>query len=402
MKIKLGVLFGGPTTEHEISVITALQAIEHIDSEKYEVVPIYIDKNREWYTGSDLLKIENYKDTKMLLSGLVNVVLYNKNGEFVLQRKNGLFKSVVKKVDIVMPLVHGYNMEDGTIEGYLDMIGVPYTGSDIFGCVVGQDKVFQKQIMEAIKIPVLPYDWFYDVDFMEDENNVISRLEKIGYPLIVKPARLGSSVGISIAKNQEELIAAIEDAIVYDEKIVVEKFLENIVELNCSVLGNHEIAEASVIEEVMGKDEFLSYQDKYMGSGKTKGKVSGSKGMASTNRIIPARIDDKLTSKIEKYSVKAFNAVGASGVVRIDYLMDKKTKEVYLNELNTIPGSLAFYLWAEKGKSYTELLNDIIELGIKRYKKKEKKTSSFDTNILNSFNSYSGSKGIKGFKGIKK
>jgi len=401
MKIKLGVLFGGPTTEHEISVITAVQAMEHIDSEKYDIVPIYVGKNREWYTGSDLLNIENYKNMGMLLSGLINVVLYNRNGEFVLQKKNGLFKSVVRTVDIVMPLVHGYNMEDGNIEGYLNTIGVPYTGSDIFGCVVGQDKVFQKQIMESAKIPVLPYEWFYDSDFRENEKAIIDRLEKIGYPLIVKPARLGSSVGINVAKNKKELLSAIEEAASYDEKIVVEKALTKFVELNCSVLGNNEIADTSVIEEVMGSDEFLSYRDKYMGSGKTKGKICSTKGMASTNRIIPARIDEKITDKIEKYSIKAFKALGASGVVRIDYLMDKKTKEVFINELNTIPGSLAFYLWTEKNKSYTELLNNIIDLGVKRYKKNEKKTTSFDTNILNDFNGLTGQKGVKGVKGSK-
>lgn len=399
MKIKVGVLFGGPTTEHEISVITALQAIEHIDAEKYDIVPIYITKDREWYTGSDLLNIDNYKDMGMLISGLSNVILFNRDNEFVLQKKKGLFKNVINKVDIVMPIVHGFNMEDGTIEGYLDMIGVPYTGSDIFGCVVGQDKVFQKQILEASKIPVLPYEWFYDVDFGTDDKKIIEKLEKIGYPLIVKPARLGSSVGISVAKNKKELIKSIEDACEYDEKIVVEKALTNYVELNCSVLGNHEVAEASVIEEVMGADEFLSYKDKYLGSG--KGKIQSSKGMASTNRIIPARIDDKIANKIQKYSVEAFKALSANGVVRIDYLMDKKSKNVYLNELNTIPGSLAFYLWKENGKNYTELLNNLIELGIKRYKKKEKKTFSFDTNILNDFNGFSGAKGVKGVKGSK-
>lgn len=398
MKIKLGVLFGGPTTEHEISVITALQAIEHIDTEKYDIVPIYIDKNREWYTGSDLLNIENFKDMGMLLSGLTNVVLINRDNEFILQKKKGLFKNIINKVDIVMPIVHGFNMEDGTIEGYLDMIGVPYTGSDIFGCVVGQDKVFQKQILEASKIPVLPYEWFYDVDYEADSKKIITKLEKIGYPLIVKPARLGSSVGISIAKNKKELESSIETATLYDDKIVVEKALTNFVELNCSVLGNHEVAEASVVEEVMGTDEFLSYKDKYLGS--VKGKLDTSKGMASTNRIIPARIDEKITKNIQKYSIEAFKALNANGVVRIDYLMDKKTKEVYLNELNTIPGSLAFYLWKENGKNYTELLNNLIELGIKRYKKKEKKTYSFDTNVLNDFNGF-GSKGTKGIKGSK-
>lgn len=401
MKIRVGVLFGGPTTEHEVSVITAVQAIEYIDKEKYDIVPIYIDKNREWYTGTDLLNIDNYKDMNLLISGLSNVVLYKRNNEFVLQRKKGLFKNVINKVDIVMPIVHGFNMEDGTIEGYLEMIGVPYTGSDIFGCVVGQDKVFQKQIVESAKIPILPYEWFYDSEYQEDEKKIITKLERIGYPLIVKPARLGSSIGIAVAKNKEELVKAIEDAILYDEKIVVEKALTDYVELNCSILGNSEIATPSVIEEVMGKDEILSFNDKYFGSGKTKGKIQGSKGMASTDRVIPARIDDKTASKIEKYSINAFKALSASGVVRIDYLMDKKTKDIYLNELNTIPGCLAFYLWTVKDKSYTELLNDIIELGIKRYKKKEKKTFSFDTNLLSDFSSLVGTKGVKGMKGSK-
>lgn len=396
MKIKLGVLFGGPTTEHEISVITAVQAMEFIDRNKYDVIPIYISKDREWYTGSDLLNMDNYKNIDNLLSGLFNVILCKKNKEFIIQKKNGLFKSSITTIDIVMPIVHGFNMEDGTIEGYLDMLGIPYTGSDIFGCVVGQDKVFQKQILAANNIPVLPYVWFYDTDYQANEKNIITKIEKIGYPVIIKPARLGSSIGINVAKNKTELIKAIEEAINYDEKIVVEKALTNFVELNCSVLGNYEVTNASAIEEVMSSAEFLSYQDKYVGSGKTKGKINGSKGMVSADRVIPARIDSKIADKIEKYSIAAFKALSASGVVRIDFLMDKKTKEIYINELNTIPGCLAFYLWAPKNKFYTTLLNEIIDLGIKRYKKKEKKTRSFDTNILSDFG------GLKGLKGSKK
>ena len=368
MKIKVGLLFGGPTTEHEISIITAVQAASAIDKEKYEIVPIYITKTREWYTGSDLLSIENYKDMEFLLSGLTNVILYNKNNEFVLQKKKGLFKNIVNKVDIILPIVHGYNMEDGTIQGYLNMLGVPYIGSDIFGASVGQDKVFQKQILEATKLPVLPYVWFNDTEYEENESKVLTSIENLGYPVIVKPARLGSSIGINVAKNLEELKEALEEAIKYDEKIVVEKALTDFFELNCSVLGNSEITETSLIEEVSGEDEILSYSDKYMNSGK-------SKGMVSTNRIIPARIKETETKKIEKYAVDAFRALGASGVVRIDFLMDKKSKKIYLNELNTIPGSLSFYLWKDKGISYTELINRVIDLGIKRYYKNNKKTN---------------------------
>lgn len=396
MKIKVGVLYGGKTTEHEVSIITAVQAMGFLNSEKYEVIPLYLTKENEMYTGNPLKEMEIYKEPELLKRYCKNVVMYNKNGAIILQNKQGIFKRTVAEVDIVVPAVHGFGMEDGNIQGLLNVVGVPYTGSDIYGCTVGQDKVFQKQILEAENILVPKYEWFYDNEFFEDDKEILDRLKKLKFPLIVKPARQGSSIGIKVAKDMDSLRSAILEAIKYDEKILVEEVIANMVELNCSVLGSTNYTETSAIEQVMGEDEILSFNDKYIGNGAKKGtnklKMGASKGMVSTSRVIPAEIPDKLKEEIEKTSKKAFRALGASGVIRIDYLYDKKSKKLYVNELNSIPGSLSFYLWTPLKKNYPELLDDLINISVKRYKK-FKKTSSFDSNILSSFN---GSKGIKG------
>lgn len=395
MKIKVGVLYGGKTTEHEVSIITAVQAMGFLNKEKYEVIPMYLTKTNEMYTGEPLKEMDIYKEPELLKRYCKNVVCYNKNGCLTLQNKNGIFKRTVAEVDIVIPAVHGYNMEDGNIQGMLEVFGVPYTGSDIYGCTVGQDKVFQKQILQAEGIPVTKYTWFYDSEYYENYDKILSEVKNIGYPVIVKPARQGSSIGIGIAKNEEKLKEVIEEAIKYDDKILIEEVIPNMMELNCSVLGSNSYIETSVIEQVMGKDEILSFNDKYIGSASKKcsKKFGSSKGMVSANRIIPANISEKLADDISDTSKRAFRALGANGVVRIDYLYDEKSKKFYVNELNTIPGCLSFYLWVPLNKEYDELLDDIINLGIKRYKNKLKKTTVFESNILSTFD---GAKGIKG------
>lgn len=389
MKLRIGVIFGGESVEHEVSIISAVQAMKSIDTEKYEIIPLYIGKDREWYTGKLLMNIETYKDMNLLKKYATNVVLTNKEDKFVLIKKKGL-RRIVDYIDVALPVVHGTNVEDGTLQGYLELIGIPYAFSNLYSASIGQDKVFQKQILESSGIPVVKYDWFFDNEFRENEKEILKKIKKIGYPVMVKPARLGSSVGISKVKNEDEIIDAINEAIKYDEKILVEKVVENLVEVNCSVLGNYEYQEASEIEEVMGLDEFLSYKDKYLGNSKTKGKSS--KGMVSTNRILPARLDDKLTNNIKETSKETFRVLNACGVIRIDYLIDKKTNKFYVNETNTIPGSLSYYLWEATGKEYKALLDDIISLAIKTYKRKKKKTYSFETNILSN---YGGCKGTK-------
>ena len=393
MKIKVGVIFGGSTVEHEVSIISAVQAMDSLNKEKYDIYPIYISKDRTWYTGKMLADIDIYRDFGTLKRYAKKVNLYNKDGQFVLQSVTGL-KRIVTDLDIILPVVHGNNMEDGTVQGYLELVGVPYVGSGVLGSSLGQDKVVMKQVFESENIPVVPYTYFYDSEYYMDKDIILKNVKKIGYPVIVKPATLGSSVGITYVKDAKGLDNAIEEAIKYDVKIIVEKAVENLIEVNCSVLGNYENQETSTLEEVMSTEEFLTYADKYIGSSKTKGSKA-TKGMARTSRIIPARLDDKTTKEVKDIAKQAFRALNLSGVCRIDFLIDGETKKVYINEPNTIPGSLSFYLWEATDKSYEQLLDEMITLAIKQYKTKHSKTFSFETNILSGYN------GIKGFKGAK-
>lgn len=396
MKIKLGVIFGGETVEHEVSIISALQALQNLNKDKYDIIPLYISKNRTWYTGDKLTNIETFKNFENNKKYVTPVTLYKKDNKFYLQNTTGLIRKDITDIDIVLPIVHGNNVEDGSLAGYLDTIGIPYVGPHVLGAALGQDKVTMKQVMKTENIPVVDFIWFFDSEYLDNKENILKDIKKLGYPVVVKPATLGSSVGITFVKSEKEVEEAIEEAISYDNKIVVEKAVENLVEVNVSVLGNYESQKVSPLEEVMGLDEILSYSDKYLGGSKTKG--SGSKGMASTNRIIPARISEKLTKDIQETSKKVFKLLNLSGVCRIDYLIDKKTEKFYVNEPNTIPGSLSFYLWKEAGVEYKDLLDEMISIAIKEYKNKSKKTMSFESNILAGF---SGSKGTKGLKGTK-
>lgn len=392
--IKIGVIYGGPTVEHEVSIISAVQAMNHLDKDKYDIYPIYVAKDRTWYTGKMLMEMDVYRDFDTLKRYAKRVTLYNQNGVYKLQSLKG-FKRTVAELDVILPVVHGNNMEDGTLQGYLDLVGIPYVGSGVLGSALGQDKVVMKQVFKSCGLPIVDYIWFYDNEYYDNKEEILNKIEKIGYPVIVKPATLGSSVGITFVHSKDEVEKAILESIDYDTKIVVEAAVNNLVEVNCSVLGNYEHQEASVLEEVMSTTDFLTYQDKYIGG--SKGKLKGpSKGMASASRIIPARLDEKITAEVQNYAKEAFKILGLSGVCRIDFLIDSKTNKVYINEPNTIPGSLSFYLWEKTNKTYTELLDEMVTIAIKNYKAKSKKTTTFETNILSNFG------GTKGVKGIKK
>lgn len=404
MRIKVGVIFGGESVEHEVSIISAIQAMNKIDQEKYDIIPIYITKDREWYTGDMLRDIESYQDLSLIKKFAKNVVLFCDKGSFVLKQKSGLFGRIVTDVDIIFPIVHGTNVEDGALQGYLQTIGVPYVGPNVYAAAVGQDKVYMKRIFEGENLPITKFVWFYDIDYKNSQEEILKKVGKLKYPVIIKPATTGSSVGIGTANNEEELVNAIDDAINYDSKILVEEMVGNLKEVNISVLGNYEHQKLSEIEEVISADKFLTFNDKYIGGGKIKGKQgfkssirsNSSKGMLSASRKLPAEIDEEERRDVEDIAVKAFKALGSSGVCRIDFLIDDKTKKVYINEINSIPGSLAFYLWESKNKKYTELLDDMINIGVKDYKKRSSKTHSFDSNILSGYAFSSGSKGMKG------
>lgn len=404
MKIKVGVIYGGETVEHEVSVISAMQAMNKLDQDKYDIIPIYITKDREWYTGEMLKDIEVYQDLSLIKKYGKNVVLYYKNGSFILQKKS-FPKTVVTEVDIVFPIVHGTGVEDGGLQGYLQTVGIPFVGSDVYASVVGQDKVFMKDIWKNSELPITNYEWFYDVDYKQDSDKVIEKVEKIKYPVIVKPATTGSSVGIAVCGNREELVEAIDDAIQYDKKILVEEVVQNLKEVNIAVMGNYEHQKVSEIEEVISANKFLTYADKYVGGGKGKLKgvkapvKSSSKGMASANRKLPADLSEKIRKEVEQVAIEAFKALGSSGNSRIDFLIDEDKNKVYINEINSIPGSLAFYLWEAKGVDFSSMLDEMINIGVKDYKKRVSKTHSFDTNILQGFAAHGGVKGLKGAKG---
>lgn len=395
--IRVGVIFGGETVEHEVSIISAIQAMNKMDTQKYEIVPIYITKDRRWYTGEILKEMETFQDLNLLKRYTKNVVLCSHKGRFILQ-STGLFKREIKEIDIAFPIVHGTNVEDGNLQGYLATVGIPYVGASVAAAALGQDKVFQKQIWSTEDLSITNYVWFFDSEYNENKADIIKKVSKLKMPVIVKPANLGSSVGIEIAHDKEELAAAIEDAITYDSKILVEEVVANLKEVNISVLGTYDNYELSVIEEVMSDNELLTYKDKYIGSSKKDG--TSSKGMLSTARKIPANISSKMEKEVQELAAKSFKALGLAGNVRIDFLIDTKKNKVYLNEVNTIPGSLAFYLWDPKGKDYSTLLDDMINIAVKEYKRKTSKTHSFESNILEGYNGLKGAKGLKGSKKI--
>jgi len=387
MKIRVGVLFGAKSVEHEVSIITAVQAMNYMNTDKYEIVPIYISKDLEMYTGNILIDIDSYKDFNLIKKYCKKVNLINKKGNFILQSTKW-FKRKIDEIDIAFPIVHGANCEDGTIQGYLETLGIPYVGSNVVSSAIGQDKVFMKQVFASNDIPIKKYIWFNDFEYLEDKENLYKKINELKYPLIIKPATLGSSIGINIVNDISNLDNAIEEAICYDTKVVIEEVVTNLIEVNCAVLGNASNMQVSTVEEVIASDKILSYNDKYVGE------VKGStKGMLSSRRIMPARIDKKIYNEVLDLSKKVFKCLNNKGVARIDFLIDSKSKKIYVNEINTIPGCLAFYLFEQL--EYSKILDIMINDAIKNYKKRKNITYTFSNNILSNMGSKSLKRGVK-------
>ena len=401
MKLNIAVFFGGETVEHEVSIISALQAMRAMNNDKYEIYPVYITKDRTMYTSPLLADIRSYRNIRSLLEECEPVGFVRENGKvMMLYTKQGLFKKKAPvAIDCAVPVMHGTNGEDGTIQGFLEALKLPYAGCDVIAAGIGQDKVLQKHILHDAGIPVTDWFWCYGEAFDDDQEAVMERVRKIGYPVILKPARTGSSIGISIAHNDEEYIECFEEARQYDEKVITEKVIKPMIELNCSVLGDSYKAKPSVLEQVGhgSANELLDFRDKYQGGGAKKTGNEESQGMASAARIVPAPIPDDKTEEIRDLACKIFRTLGAAGVCRIDFMMNSETGEIYANEINTIPGSLAFYLWEATGMRFAELMDELIRLALDRARRKERMTFSYDTNLLETY-SESSAKGAKGAK----
>lgn len=397
MKINVAVLFGGKSVEHEVSVISAVQAMQSIDESKYAVFPVYITKSNELYYSESMRDIEEFKNIPALISKSERINIETSSGRtYLVPQRKKLFakQKPIAAVDVAFPIVHGTNVEDGALQGFLKTLNLPFVGCDVLSSAVCMDKYAMKVMLRDAGFPVLPGIRFTSQDYRNEQSVVKSIEEIFKYPVIVKPVNLGSSVGISKADNTRELEDALELAFGFAERVLVEPAVTPLREINCSVLGDYTEAEASELEEPLSADKILSYKDKYMDGGK---KTGGSKGMSSLKRKIPADIPADTAESIKKTAVDAFKYLDCNGVVRIDFLMNADTGEFWINEFNTIPGSLAFYLWEPVGVKYPQLLDKMISLALKRQRANEEITYSFDTNILSSA-SFGGAKGSKGAK----
>ena len=394
MKTKIGVFFGGRSTEHEISVISANQAMHAINRDKYEVTPIYITKQGKWYTGEALFDVANYRDTKSLLEKCQEVYMRPIYGDYKLYKlKKPMFGSdVLTELDVVIPVLHGSNGEDGTFEGILDSIGIPYAGCDVLASSNGMDKITMKMILRSCDIPVVDFVWFTDKQWFSQGEQLIDRIEaSLGYPVIVKPANLGSSVGIGRAADRARLVDCIAEAANYSSRIIVEHMVDNLKEINCSVLGDCDDYRTSVCEEPIKSGEILSYEDKYMGGG---AKTKGARGMAVSQKRIPAEIPESMSERIRFLAGETFRVLSCQGVSRVDVIVDNDSGEIYVNEINTIPGSLSFYLWEATGISFPELMDTLVKLALKRQRQRERKTVTYDRNIFSLGGGVKG--GVKG------
>lgn len=380
MKINVGVVFGGRSVENEISVITANQAMQAMDKEKYSITPIYITKTGRWYSGEALLDVENYRDTKKLLSQCEEVYMRPVYGDHNLYRvkKKFLQSETVTKLDVILPALHGTNCEDGTFQGIMEFCGIPYTGCNTLASANGMDKITMKMILKECGIPVVDYCRFSDKEWDDCKENIINDIEKkLGYPVIAKPANSGSSVGIRAAHNREELLDAVSYAISFTSRIIVEKYVQKLKEVNCAVLGNYYECQASVCEVPVRSGEILSYQDKYMNGGSKQ-----SKGMQSTVREIPANLPEKATNFIRETACATFRALDCDGVARIDFIIDEATDDIFVNEINTIPGSLSFYLWEYSQINFGTLIDKLIDIAFRRRQDAGFKAVNYGENIF--------------------
>ena len=293
-----------------------------------------------------------------------------------------------------IPVLHGTHGEDGIFEGVLETIGIPFAGCDTLSSANGMDKITMKMILKSEGIPVVDYVWFTDYQWQQDHEVWLDKVEKeLGYPVIVKPANLGSSVGISKASDRAALTEAIDNATKFAERIIVEHMVEQLKEINCSVLGDADEHQSSVCEEPIKSGDFLSYEDKYMGGTKTDA------GMQSSDKRIPADLPEAVSEKIRHIAGETFRVLSCHGVSRVDVMIDEKDGAIYVNEINTIPGSLSFYLWEASGISFEQLMDRLVQLALKRKRLQDRKTFTYDSNI---FALGGGVKGAKGAKGTKR
>jgi D-alanine-D-alanine ligase len=378
-KRNVAIIFGSRSAEHEVSIITAHQLIGVLDKNKYEIIPIYITKDGDWLTGEKLLNINAF--TKSLPTPATFDRAYispSPQDRCVVREKSGLFRSSKRiPIDVAFPVMHGPHGEDGTLQGLLELAGIPYVGAGVLGSAVGMDKIVMKAVFRENNLPTVNYIWCTTNEWKSKPMEIIKGIEDaLNYPVFVKPANSGSSIGVSKAQNTEGLKFALDVASQYDRRIIVDEGVENVMEVNCSIMGNYDLV-ASVCEQPISTGELLSFDDKYTHEN------GATSGMNGAERIIPAPISAELTNEIQELSKKAYRVLDCKGIARVDFLVDKKTEKPYVNEINTIPGSFSFYLWEHAEIEFSQLADKLIELAFEVHKEKSQITYSYSSNLLN-------------------
>lgn len=379
------VIFGGKSAEHDISIITGITIINALKSiPEYTAIPLYIAKNGGWYTHEKLELLESYQNPETLS------VLLNKTQTVSLDFQQGLslkHTSLFKKptpIHVAFPAMHGTNGEDGSLMGLLRLADIPFVGCDLQASVIAMDKVLTKQVTEKLGLPSTPYTYFTKDQWQSQKTQLENTLSHLNYPLFVKPVHLGSSIGISKVTDKDKLENAIDVAFHFDDKIIIEQAVPNLIEVTCLALGNESNPQTSLVEQPHWQADFLNFEDKYI----TKGGAITTGSKASTT--IPANIDPELTNQVKLLTLKAFQAIGASGIARCDFLINQNTREVYLNEINPLPGGLYMHNWKKTGISPKELVEQLIHLAEARYQSQQKLNHVFSSSVLQ--NSPSGQK----------
>lgn len=388
-KISMAVLFGGRSCEHDVSIVTALQCMDAVDTTQYDLTPVYIARDGAWYIGEPLRSLDFMRRFRPEATGITRVypdVTAGSGALLAIKRKKGLFGkdglAVAARIEVALLALHGMNGEDGAVQGLLELMNIPYTSSGLIGSSVGMDKIAMRLLFRACGFPVLESVWFSRDEWTYDPVDCVARVEKeIGYPVFVKPANLGSSIGISRAIDFTTLRDAVEIALSYDRRVIVERAIEKPTEVNCSVLGFGRDITSSVCEMPVGWEEFLTFDEKYLRGDKGgNAKQSGIGGMETLRRKIPAPIGDEKTRQIQTMAMDIFRALDCKGVVRIDFMLEGDA--LYVGEINTIPGSLAFYLWEPSGLPYAKLIDRMVELAYAAHTEKSRNVYAFDSTIL--------------------
>lgn len=374
----IGVFFGSRSTEHDISIITAQLIISGLKGLGKKIVPVYIDKQGNWLIDEVFGTLGAFTSPHGTATQSHYKQYYldleESHGKLVFKKKGIGGKNIV--VDMAFPAFHGPFGEDGTIQGLFEMFNVPYVGCDVASSAIAMDKVLTKQICDAQGIPNTKYIYFYARDWQSDKQGIITKISKnLNYPVFVKPVHLGSSIGISRVESEKELQDKIELALYYDDKVSVEEGVANLMDVTCCLLGNDEV-EASVLQESVFQADLFDFEEKYLHDG------GGQFGKGSGGIVIPARIDAGLTKEIQEAAKAVYRAVGCSGIARVDFLLDTKTKKFFANEINPLPGTIYHHLWQKSGIELPELLTKLLDFAAEKHSKKQNIAYTYNSSVL--------------------